>query len=352
LQVGTLYAGAGDLFDATVSSTSLALNQPVPASGKVYVRLATNDANIGKNWVYTDYVYLIVPLSPTAKTLPATNVTITSGTMNASVNPHGADTNVVFKWGIYPDLSNTTPAQDIGAGNTPVSVSFNLTGLMTGKSYLYEVSATNSQGTGTDFPYVFLTGATPTVTASPPTNITSSGATFNAMVNPNGAVANVYFGWGTTTSYGNAQFAQTIPAGTTPVTVSLNVTGLNANTTYHYFPYAFGSSYAAGGDVMFKTGPTIAPGLTVLPTNQTVTAGQTATFSVSSNGDPSPTYQWRKGGTNIPGAVSASYTTPATVPADNGSTFDVVVSNVAGTVTSNVVTLTVLKKVRGQITSQ
>jgi hypothetical protein len=52
-------------------------------------------------------------------------------------------------------------------------------------------------------------------------------------------------------------------------------------------------------------------------------------------------YQWRKNGANISGATSASYSTPATVTADNGALFSVVVSNTAGSVTSNNATLTV-----------
>jgi hypothetical protein len=52
-------------------------------------------------------------------------------------------------------------------------------------------------------------------------------------------------------------------------------------------------------------------------------------------------YQWRKNGANITGATSASYTTPATTAADNGSLFSVVVSNSAGSVTSNNAILTV-----------
>jgi len=43
-------------------------------------------------------------------------------------------------------------------------------------------------------------------------------------------------------------------------------------------------------------------------------------------------YQWQRNGTNINAAVSATYTT---ITADNGTIFDVVVSNSAGNVTSN-----------------
>ena len=52
-------------------------------------------------------------------------------------------------------------------------------------------------------------------------------------------------------------------------------------------------------------------------------------------------YQWQKNGVNIAGATATSYTTPATATTDSGSTFDVVVSNTAGTVTSAAATLTV-----------
>jgi hypothetical protein len=87
------------------------------------------------------------------------------------------------------------------------------------------------------------------------------------------------------------------------------------------------------------------PAITAQPVGTTVNSGQTATFTVTATGSPAPSYQWRKNGSSIAGATLASYTTPATLPADNGAQFSVVVSNVAGTVTSvnallSVVTIT------------
>jgi hypothetical protein len=84
-----------------------------------------------------------------------------------------------------------------------------------------------------------------------------------------------------------------------------------------------------------------APSITAQPTNQTVTAGQTATFSVTVAGTTPFNYQWQKGTTAISGATSASYTTAPTTAADSGSQFSVVVSNAVGNVTSNAATLTV-----------
>lgn len=81
--------------------------------------------------------------------------------------------------------------------------------------------------------------------------------------------------------------------------------------------------------------------ITGQPLSQSAVAGTTATFTVAATGAPPITYQWRRGGTPIPGATSAAYTTPVTALADSGSTFDVVVSNGLATVTSAAATLTV-----------
>jgi len=97
-----------------------------------------------------------------------------------------------------------------------------------------------------------------------------------------------------------------------------------------------GGSYGNGGG-----GGGRAPYITTQPTDQTVTVGQTATFSVVASGTATLSYQWQKNGANISGATSSSYTTPTTTASDNGATFKVTVSNSAGSVTSNAATLTV-----------
>ncbi len=87
--------------------------------------------------------------------------------------------------------------------------------------------------------------------------------------------------------------------------------------------------------------PTIPPSITAQPVSQSVTAGQTATFSVTATGTAPLSYQWQNNGAAISGATSASYTTPATTTADDGAQFTVVVSNSAGSVTGNSATLIV-----------
>ncbi len=84
-----------------------------------------------------------------------------------------------------------------------------------------------------------------------------------------------------------------------------------------------------------------APSITGQPASVTVTAPATATFSVTASGTAPLSYQWQKNGAAISGATAASYTTPATSTADNGATFRCVVTNSAGSATSNNATLTV-----------
>jgi hypothetical protein len=84
-----------------------------------------------------------------------------------------------------------------------------------------------------------------------------------------------------------------------------------------------------------------APAITTQPQSQTVTVGSTATFSVVAAGTAPLSYQWSKNGTAISGATSSAYTTPATVSGDNGTSFTVKVTNVAGSQASNAATLTV-----------
>jgi hypothetical protein len=98
------------------------------------------------------------------------------------------------------------------------------------------------------------------------------------------------------------------------------------------------TSAAATLTINSSTGITI----TTQPISQSVTIGQTATFSVAATSGTAPlTYQWQKNGANIASATSSSYTTPATTILDGGEKFTVVVTNATGNVTSSAATLTV-----------
>jgi subtilase family serine protease len=91
---------------------------------------------------------------------------------------------------------------------------------------------------------------------------------------------------------------------------------------------------------------TTAPAVTTQPTSQSVTAGQSVTFTAAASGSPAPVVQWQistDGGntwTNITGATGTTYTyTPAA--GDNGDQFRAVFTNPAASVNTTTATLTV-----------
>ncbi|MES1263738.1 MAG: immunoglobulin domain-containing protein, partial [Peristeroidobacter soli] len=105
-----------------------------------------------------------------------------------------------------------------------------------------------------------------------------------------------------------------------------------------------GSLYylARGGGDLFRityTGAT-APSISAQPASITVAAGQTARFTVTASGTGPLSYQWQRNGANIAGATASTYSFTAAT-SDNGAQFRAVVSNAAGSATSNSATLTV-----------
>ena len=97
------------------------------------------------------------------------------------------------------------------------------------------------------------------------------------------------------------------------------------------------------GNEAFHTlaiGLPLSPSITSQPTNQTVVAGGSVTFTVTATGFAPLSYQWQFNGTNISAATAASYTLTGAM-ATNAGNYSVVVSNSPGSVTSSVATLTV-----------
>lgn len=87
------------------------------------------------------------------------------------------------------------------------------------------------------------------------------------------------------------------------------------------------------------------------PKSDSVLDGSAATFNVEANGSGPIEYQWMRGGSSIAGATGPSYTTPTLGLADSKSEFQVLITNPAGTVASDKVTVTV-SPVAPTITSQ
>ncbi|HKX60854.1 MAG TPA: lamin tail domain-containing protein, partial [Verrucomicrobiae bacterium] len=84
----------------------------------------------------------------------------------------------------------------------------------------------------------------------------------------------------------------------------------------------------------------IAPYILTQPRSQTVGAGSAVSLEVAAAGTGPLGYQWRRDNTSLPGATNATLAWTAVQPSETGN-YSVVISNMAGTMTSTVATLTV-----------
>ena len=86
----------------------------------------------------------------------------------------------------------------------------------------------------------------------------------------------------------------------------------------------------------------VAPVVTTQPANQTVLAGGTASFSVTTTGTGPLSYQWSVNGTNIDGATNITLTLPNVQLPQDGNYYSVLVTNAVGSTNSLAATLTVV----------
>lgn len=126
--------------------------------------LATDQRGVGRpvGAACDSGAYQVAPPSVTGIAVNA--ITTTSATVAASVNPNLQDTSVVVNYGRTPSYGSSTPAVDIGAGNSSVPFTAAITGLAPNTIYHFDVVATNADGRTTTSDGVFTT--LPPLTAS------------------------------------------------------------------------------------------------------------------------------------------------------------------------------------------
>ncbi|MBI4623879.1 MAG: immunoglobulin domain-containing protein [Verrucomicrobia bacterium] len=162
-----------------------------------------------------------------------------------------------------------------------------------------------------------------------------------------GSDARINYPWGVVVnSNGNLYVSQALGGGIRRITAAAVVTTI---TRYGFL--TGGITVDGGGNVyVAATGlntidkftlSLIPPAIVAQPVSISVTAGQSATFSVTATGSPAPTFQWRKGGTALGGATSATFSLANVQAADAGS-YTVTVANSAGNVVSNAAVLTMI----------
>jgi hypothetical protein len=147
---------------------------------------------------------------------------------------------------------------------------------------------------------LLATAAVAAPTTQPATNVTATGATLNGTADGPGTV---YFEYGTTTGYGLTTTPQTVTGGPASAAIS----GLTAETTYHY-RIVQGSD--RGADATFTTGANPKPpDISNQRAREIAAESALATASVNPNGSAT-TFRIEYGTTTRYGSVTA----PAQMP--------------------------------------
>jgi hypothetical protein len=235
------------------------------------------------------------------------------------------------------------------ASTTTKSWTFNYTAPAAGAGQIcfYVIVLPNSSGQSSAFylkSFCYAEGAAsaPVLTTQPASQTVIEGATASFTIAATGA--GLTYQW------------QRAPSGSTTFTAISGATAASYTTAATTVAGDNGASFRCvvmnSGGAVTSNAATLTvnaapPRINAQPANQSVLVGASASFSISAGGTPPLSYQWEKaaaGSTTynpIAGATAATYTTPATVLTDNGSTFHCVVNNSAGSVTSTAGTLTV-----------
>jgi phosphodiesterase/alkaline phosphatase D-like protein len=197
--------------------------------------------------------------SPTVTTGTHSHETDASAVLHGAVNPNGNATTYFFQWGLTTEYGVNSVAHSAGHGTKSVAVSTTATGLIPGTTYHYRLVATNGAGEsiGTDRAFTTAGNPPPIVATGPATQVGKNSVTVTGVISPNKQATTYYFQWGTSTSYGQQTANLVVAAGTTPVTVSTTLTGLEARTIFHYRLVAFHGNTPPqpGLDASFMTLP-------------------------------------------------------------------------------------------------
>jgi hypothetical protein len=204
---------------------------------------------------------------PTIVIRPPSGYSTTGVTLRGTVGPQsGGPTTYHFEYGLTSAYGSSSPeSASVGSDNGIYSAEAELEGLEPGTVYHYRLLATSPAGVKQSSDQTFTTvPLLPLVGPTSAADVTPGGATLTAMVNPGFGPTVVVFDYGPGVGYGS----RTLPTEPTPAdggeySLSTEVTGLAAGTTYHFRAVAINfNGIVEGSDATFSTPdvPTVAGG--------------------------------------------------------------------------------------------
>ena len=211
------------------------------------------------------------------------------------------------------------------------SASYTIASTQAGDAGSYTVTVTNSAGSATSNAVTLaVNAAAPSITAQPASASVTAGGSATFTVAASGT-APLSYQW---QKNGSAISGATFAAYTIASAQAGDAGSYSAVVTNG------GGSVASNAATLTVTAAAVAPSITTQPSGASVAAGSSVTFTVAASGTAPLSYQWQKNSAAISGATSASFTI-ATAQASDAANYACVVTNSAGSATSNTATFTV-----------
>jgi hypothetical protein len=296
---------------AGATGTSLNFTTVQLADSGSYTVVATNLAGAATSSV----AVLTVWAPPALASAPQSRTNLTGSDITFGVSATGTQP-LRYQW-----LFNGGPMP----GATAATVT--LTNAQLGAAGSYAVIVTNVAGAITSPPALLTLWAAPALLAQPlsRTNLADSSVTFSVSAT---GTAPLSYQW----------LFNGIPlAGATASSFALGSVQVTNAGSYAIVVTNIAGSITSVTAVLTVWVP---PSLTVAPGDRTNLAGTATTFSVTAAGTQPLSYQWQLNTTNIPGATNPTLTlNPITL--SQAGNYRVIVTNVAGSVTSPRAALTV-----------
>ena len=293
------------------TNTSLTLTNIQTTDAGSYAVIVTNIAGSATSSVATLTVY--VP--PTITTQPASQALIQGQTAAFTVTANGTAP-FGYQWNV-----NGTSISD--ATNT----SLTLTNIQLTDAGSYAVIVTNIAGSATSSVATLTVYVPPTITTQPTNQALIQGQTAGFTVTANGTSP---FGYQWSINGTNISDA---------TNTSLILTNIQMTDAGSYAVIVTNIAGSATSSVATLT-VYVPPTITTQPLSQAVVRGQNVSFSVGAGGTSPFSYQWNCNGTNIDDATNAILSLTSVKRANQGN-YAVLVTNIAGSVTSAVAGLTV-----------
>ncbi|MFZ1925665.1 MAG: fibronectin type III domain-containing protein, partial [Solirubrobacteraceae bacterium] len=121
----------------------------------------------------------------------------------------------------------------------------------------------------------------PTIATGTASGVTTSEATLNGTVNPNGIEATYYFEYGTSTSYGGLTYPGDAGTGGVTEPESYSISGLMPGTTYHYRIMAYSDTGLSEGTDQTFTTQALPPEVSTSPASEVQQAQATLNGTVN-----------------------------------------------------------------------